>query len=323
MKILKIWSMMMLIAMSLPFMIACGSDDNDEKIQKKSEVELFCINAKIDFNKYELQKVYFNNQLTSKNGYYGFAGYEKGSDRFHFWICKYNDLGYFYDIIEYYNEIVPRNFTEVGLSLKIGSSPLKVKEYDIAKDYGEFLQLYFSYTSGEKDYLDRKLIFVLRQGERISTFNLYSILCTTASENDFDFYLYEWCDNSVAVTINSTDNATICDAGGIRTYLYDNIEEFMKNYTIIEIYSYYSCIAFRKTDKGDQVETIVKCFEGIDKSITTSFDAKSTATITSEIISSNFSNCIFRLIFTEYSGEKKYLKFRVDKLGNEIELIEN
>lgn len=38
MKQLKIWSMMMLMAMSLPMMVACGSDDDDVNTINKSEL---------------------------------------------------------------------------------------------------------------------------------------------------------------------------------------------------------------------------------------------------------------------------------------------
>ena len=38
MKQLKIWSMMMLMAMALPLMVACGSDDDDVNTINKSEL---------------------------------------------------------------------------------------------------------------------------------------------------------------------------------------------------------------------------------------------------------------------------------------------
>ena len=38
MKKLKIWSMMMLMVMAMPLMVACGSDGDDVKTVNKSEL---------------------------------------------------------------------------------------------------------------------------------------------------------------------------------------------------------------------------------------------------------------------------------------------
>lgn len=326
MKKTKIWSVLMLIAMALPITVACGDDDNDGNVQKESEVEIFCRSAMIDINKYELQKVNFNHQPTSKNGYYGFAGYEKGSDRFHFWMCKFGTeagRNYFYDIKECYNDIVPRNRFDMGFPLDVKmDAPLMVKEFDITKDYGDFLQLFFSYTDGEKNFFNRKLIFVPRYDYKPSI-TLMEFSCSSIFENDYYFFIYDWYNNLVAALSNLSEDTVIFGGSGDPIYIPENIEEFMKKYTFIEQCDYNKCIAFRKIDNGSQVEIVLKIF-GIDtKSLTTSLDLKSIAKITSEIISSDFSSCIFRLICTGDSGERKYLKYRVDKIVWKIELIEN
>ncbi len=337
MKKLKIWSILLLAVMTMPLEVSCGGDDGEKE---ESDYEKFFRLANIKEENYESIYIYKNSysssELINENSHYEFAGFERGSENFHFWLFdkKNNKIYEYKDVIK--------------KSYQVHEGYGVYKDYSLSSIYPQYadsrvgtvckLGLLYSDSTEMGKNGGAAIHLLLNNNGQFVLLNEFEFMRYDQTDR-CDFYTKDWYNNSLAFIYPHDKPITtsglyeyiakaviINNEGQLVKTLPIGVDIFKNNFALVYDYDKAVSWSYNWTEKE-----LKFCFLDLNEEIKPerAFDIKIPfddftfidCIYDYEIISSDSRYCTFRITETSYQGEKGNVVIKVDKQDKTVEIV--